>query len=151
MSKITNKVVRQLDRRYSLTDREIEIIKEAVRTALAIGPTGKITLPVTGFWLRNTMRDGFIEVLVEHDGKWITVFGPDGPGPAPRDLDQNIDHMIHAGGINNLVKYGKLHVHLPIRTRKTGKPERRSNTDRRADKRRLGDKSKALVEARRRR
>jgi hypothetical protein len=36
----------------------------------------------------------------------------------------------------------------PIKGRATGKADRRTDTDRRADKRRLGDKSKALVAAR---
>ena len=36
----------------------------------------------------------------------------------------------------------------PITGRATGKCDRRTDTDRRADKRRLGDKSKALVAAR---
>ncbi len=36
----------------------------------------------------------------------------------------------------------------PIRGREAGKADRRDGTDRRADKRRLGDKSKALVVAR---
>ena len=36
----------------------------------------------------------------------------------------------------------------PIKGRAAGKAERRANTDRRADKRRLGDKSRALVAAR---
>jgi hypothetical protein len=147
MSKISNKVVKELDRKHSLSDREIVIIKEAVRTALAINPDGKITLPVTGFWMRNNVRDGFIEILVEHDGKWIRVFGPDGPGPAARDLDQNIDHMVHAGGIRNLLDYGT--VHPPIRGRKTGKPDRRA-TERRATKRRTGDKLEARLAARKR-
>lgn len=39
----------------------------------------------------------------------------------------------------------------PIKGRETGKSDRRANTDRRADKRRLGDKSSALVAARKRR
>ncbi|HSX22847.1 MAG TPA: hypothetical protein VLE97_08760 [Gaiellaceae bacterium] len=37
---------------------------------------------------------------------------------------------------------------LPIRGRETGKTDRRAGTDRRFDKRRLGDKSRALVDAR---
>ena len=37
----------------------------------------------------------------------------------------------------------------PIKGRKTGKADRRTDTDRRADKRRLGHKSSALVAARR--
>jgi hypothetical protein len=36
----------------------------------------------------------------------------------------------------------------PIKGRSTGKADRRTDTDRRADKRRLDDKSKALVAAR---
>jgi len=40
---------------------------------------------------------------------------------------------------------------LPIKTRKTGREDRRTNTDRRFDKRRLGDKSSALVEGQRKR
>ena len=36
----------------------------------------------------------------------------------------------------------------PIRGRETGKSDRRAGTDRRFDRRRLGDKSRALVDAR---
>jgi hypothetical protein len=97
------------------------------------------------------VRDGFIEILVQHNGKWVRVFGPDGPGSAARDLDQNIDHMIHAGGIRNLIDHGCLHP--PIRGRKTGKPDRRAGiegTDRRGAKRRTGDKLKAKLATRNR-
>ena len=39
----------------------------------------------------------------------------------------------------------------PLKGRSTGKADRRDHTDRRADKRRLGDKSNALVAARNKR
>ena len=42
----------------------------------------------------------------------------------------------------------QLQRNTPIKGRATGKGDRRTDTDRRADKRRLGDKSSALVAAR---
>lgn len=42
----------------------------------------------------------------------------------------------------------QLQRNTPIKGRATGKADRRTDTDRRADKRRLGDKSSALVAAR---
>jgi hypothetical protein len=45
----------------------------------------------------------------------------------------------------------KLQRDTPIKGRQTGKADRRTDTDRRADKRRLGDKSSALVAARNKR
>jgi hypothetical protein len=66
-------------------------------------------LPVTGFHMRNGV-DGKIEVLARVHGKWLVIFGDNGPGPVAVDKDQLIDHMIHAGGIQNLIDHGKLHV-----------------------------------------
>jgi hypothetical protein len=51
--------------------------------------------------------------------------------------------MIHAGGVQNLIDYGS--VHAPIKGREVGKRDRRDGTDRRADKRRLGDKVNAKL------
>jgi len=45
----------------------------------------------------------------------------------------------------------EVHCDTPIKGRKTGKADRRTGTDRRADRRRLGDKSSALVAARKKR
>lgn len=106
----------------------------------------KPTIPITGFWMRNDVK-GRIEILVEHNGKWIVVFAKTGPAPVAVDDDQMIDHMIHAGGVQNLIDYG--HVHGPIRGRKTGKPDRRA-TERRASKRRTGDKLNAKLATRNR-
>jgi hypothetical protein len=108
--------------------------------------TTRPAIPVTGFWMRNDIR-GYIEVLVCYNGKWLVVFGKAGPAPTARDTDQMIDHMIHAGGVQNLIDYG--HIHGPIRTRKAGKPDRRDG-DRRADKRRIADKANARLQARKR-
>lgn len=47
--------------------------------------------------------------------------------------------------------HGQQTAEKPIRGRSTGRSDRRTNTDRRADKRRLGDKSTALVAGRRKR
>lgn len=66
-------------------------------------------LPVTGFWMRNN-SEGYIEILAETNGQWVTVFGPRGPGPAARDADQMIDHCIHSGGIQNLIDFGTVHA-----------------------------------------
>lgn len=99
------------------------------------------TIPVTGFWMRNDIK-GHIEVLVQHEGKWIVVFGKDGPGPTARDTDQVIDHMIHAGGVQNLIDHGTLHP--AIRGRRPRKPDRRA-VERRATKRRTDDKRKARL------
>jgi hypothetical protein len=108
--------------------------------------------------MRND-SDGYLEFLVEHKGKWLRVFGNDGPGPAARDTDQNIDHMIHAGGVRNLIDHGS--VRAPINGRAAGKPDRRTTERRavrrqgvqrepRADKRRVGDKLAARLAARKR-
>jgi len=96
----------------------------------------------------RTAIDGYLEFLVKYKGKWFRVFGPDSPAPAACDSDNNHDHMIHASGVQNLIDYGCLHP--PIKGRKAGKPDRRDNTDRRADKRRTGDKLKAKLAARKR-
>ena len=141
-------------------DHAIEVLRGRgvllgrVRVAALASETGdlvKPAIPITGFWMRNDIT-GRIEVLVEHNGKWVVVFGKTGPSPVARDDDQLIDHMIHAGGVQNLIDYGHVHgpIHAgPIRGRKTGKPDRREG-DRRADKRRLADKAKARPAARKR-
>lgn len=86
-------------------DQAMPALKEAMQLLSGEKPF----LAVTGFHMRNH-RDGFIEVLVQHGNRWITVFGADGPGPRARDLDQTIDHMIHAGGIANLRDHGSVHT-----------------------------------------
>ncbi len=78
----------------------------------------KPAISVTGFWMRNR-TDGCVEVLVQHEGKWITVFGTDGPGPVACDKDQLIDHVIHGGGIQNLLDHGTIHS-LPRRCASCG-------------------------------
>jgi hypothetical protein len=84
------------------------------------------TIAVTGFWMRNDI-EGLIEVLVRHNEQWIVVFDKDGPGPTARDSDQIIDHMIHAGGVQNLIDYGDVHGRVrvaPVRGRRPGTSER---------------------------
>lgn len=76
-----------------------------------------VTMPVTGFWMRND-TEGRIEVLVKHKGKWVVVFGKDGPGPVARDTDQMIDHVIHAGGMRHLIDHGNLHGHVRARRKR---------------------------------
>lgn len=110
---------------------------------------------VTGFHMRNDI-DGKIEVLIRHNDKWLVVFGNKGPGPVARDTDQTIDHMIHAGGIQNLIDHGHIHggnnlvtparaaQNGPVRGRTPKKPDRRGG-DRRATKRRTDDKRTARL------
>lgn len=90
-----------------------EAVKEgqglvALREAMAVLSGDKPFLAITGFRMHNH-NDGYVEVLAEHAGKWVTVFGTDGPGPVARDEDQVIDHAIHGGGIANLRDYGHLY------------------------------------------
>lgn len=115
----------------------------------------KPSIAVTRFWMRNDLA-GHIEVLIEHDGKWLVVFGKDGPGPVARDDEQLIDHMIHAGGVQNLLEHGtvrgkasrvgirdgqgKLTRAWTVDGRKPRKPDRRQG------KRRQDDKTKARLE-----
>jgi len=107
-------------------------------------------LEVTGFWMRSN-ADGYIEVLARHRGKWLSVFGGNNPAPVPRDREQQIDHMIHSGGIQNLIDYGSLHGGNTVTpARVSGKPDRRSGTDQRADKRRRSDKVAARLKGQRR-
>lgn len=104
----------------------------------------KPTIEVTRFHMRNTI-DGHIEVLIEHQGKWLTVFGAKGPGPVARDQDQLIDHMIHAGGVQNLIDHGN--VHGLATAREVRKPDRRTgkSPNRRRSVRRQDDKTKARL------
>jgi hypothetical protein len=118
------------------------------------------SISVTRFWMRNDTA-GQIEVLIEHEGKWLVVFGKDGPGPVARDDEQTIDHMIHAGGINNLLEHGRVHGDGPVADKDRWTPSngptiqewkggrvfarKPRKADRRQGKRRQDDKTKARL------
>lgn len=124
---------------------------------------------VTRFWMRTVRMPKLhgasteleavcrtlaaVEFLVEHDGRWIKVFGP-GIGSYAVVDSQTIDDMIHPTGVQNLIDYGDVNGGNrvnQVRGRQVKKPDRRDGMDRRADRRRAGDKVKEILDANARR
>ena len=100
-----------------------------------------------------------VKLQGEKDGKLLMVCGWTGePGADEAWPIERIEHnlgRIAEEWADDFSKSWKLEVrrseNQPIRGRNTDGPNRRTGTERRADKRRLGDKSEALIAGRRKR
>jgi hypothetical protein len=93
------------------------------------------------------------EVTLRRDVQQVTCVRVQASSPQEAiDVAESVSSDVDAWNVEEYIGTHKPEVKLqritPIKGRATGKADRRTDTDRRADKRRLDDKSNALVAAR---